>query len=77
VARAGDDVGDGVGDVLRLEGLHRGVPRLVLLPDAVADVLVSSVATAPGSTVLTRTCRAASSCRRASLKAVTPNLVML
>src|ERR1700733_1780730 len=38
VARASDDVGDGVGDVLRLEGLHRGVPRLVLLADAVADV---------------------------------------
>src|ERR1700691_1069944 len=38
VARAGDDVGDGVGDVLRLEGLHRGVPRLVLLADVAGEL---------------------------------------
>lgn len=52
-------------------------PASMLSRTAGLTCVSNSVATAPGSTQHTRTPSGASSCRRASLNAVTPNLVAL
>ena len=76
VARARDDVGDRVGDVLRAQALEVEVRRI---RSRISGRLweESSVATAPGSITETRTKRSVTSWRSASENALTANFVAL